>query len=147
MRGVTAEREPLDVGAWKSGGRLPREAGKAARNLALDFTKGALVLFMVLYHTMNYFMENRGGAWLKYLRFLPPSFIFITGFLISNVYLTRYGSGDARLYRRLIVRGLKLVMIFTLLNLLAGLVTMQTYNGKVVGLAAFIRNIDRKSVV
>ena len=32
-------------------------------------------------------------------------------------------------------------MIFTLLNLLAGLVTMQTYNGKVVGLAAFIRNI------
>ena len=44
---------------------------------ALDFTKGALVLIMVLYHWLNYFYGPRGDVY-RYLRFLTPSFIFIT---------------------------------------------------------------------
>ena len=54
-----------------------------------------LVLFMVLYHWLNYFVTPFGDMY-KYLRFLTPSFIFITGFLISNVYLERYDIADRR---------------------------------------------------
>jgi peptidoglycan/LPS O-acetylase OafA/YrhL len=91
--------------------RLP----KGQRIPALDFTKGALVLLMVLYHWLNYFI---GVQWpyYKYLRFLTPSFIFITGFMISNVYLSKYAAGDPRLARRLFTRGLKLIAIFLALN-------------------------------
>src|SRR6184192_3526731 len=63
---------------------LPRTPG---RNSALDFTKGMLVLLMVLYHWLNYFVASEGDFY-RYLRFVTPSFIFITGFLISNVYLS-----------------------------------------------------------
>ena len=88
---------------------------KAQRISALDFTKGALVLIMVLYHWINYFI---GVQWeyYRYLRFLTPSFIFITGFMISNVYLSKYDAGP-RLSKRLFTRGLKLLAIFIALNL------------------------------
>lgn len=87
---------------------------RAARLPALDFTKGALVLIMVLYHWVNYFI---GFDWpyYRYLRFLTPSFIFVTGFLISTVYLSR-GSQGLSLSKRLLVRALKLLTIFVVLN-------------------------------
>src|SRR5262249_2087710 len=80
---------------------------------ALDFTKGALVLIMVLYHWINYFTSSQDN---RYLRFLTPSFIFITGFLISNVYLSKYEAFDAQVPRRLMQRGLKLLGVFAALN-------------------------------
>ena len=89
----------------------------ANRNEAIDFTKGALVLFMVLYHWLIYF-QGPFGLIFRYLRFLPPSFIFITGFLISNAYLARYKITDPRLPKRLAIRGLKVMGVFVFLNLL-----------------------------
>src|SRR4029077_598346 len=56
-------------------------SAKRKRIPALDFTRGTLVLIMVLYHWLNYFVTADGTIY-KYLRFLTPSFIFITGFLI-----------------------------------------------------------------
>lgn len=97
-----------------------RGAG-SKRIVALDFTKGALVLIMVLYHWLNYFVGSEGQFY-RYLSFLPPSFICITGFLISQVYLAKYKATDTRLYRRLIIRGLKILGIFVLLNAVIGLV-------------------------
>jgi hypothetical protein len=88
--------------------------GKANRNPALDFTKGALVLIMVLYHWINYFLGAHDN---RYLRFLTPSFICITGFLISNVYLSKYGISDPHLPKRLLQRGLKILGVFLVLNL------------------------------
>src|SRR5262245_34749481 len=93
-----------------------------ARDLALDYTKGVLVLFMVLYHWLNYFVVLDWDVY-RYLRFLTPSFIFITGFLISNIYLSKYSGDDPRLHARLARRGLKLLLLFVALNLLAGLVS------------------------
>ncbi|WP_348260829.1 hypothetical protein P8935_13560 [Telmatobacter sp. DSM 110680] len=84
---------------------------------ALDFTKGALVLFMVLYHWINYFI-GPGWPYYRYLRFLTPSFIFITGFMISSVYLTKYDARDPRLWKRLSIRGIKLLFIFIALNVI-----------------------------
>jgi len=97
---------------------IPVTAGsaKAQRIPALDFTKGALVLLMVLYHWINYFIGPEWGLY-RYLRFLTPSFIFITGFMVSNVYLSKYAAADPRLAKRLFTRGFKLLAIFIVLNL------------------------------
>ncbi len=88
---------------------------KASRLLGLDVAKGALVLVMVLYHWMNYFIGLDSGLY-KYLRFLTPSFIFVTGFLISHVYLSRFTAGETHISGRLIRRGLKLLAIVLFLN-------------------------------
>jgi len=48
------------------------QGAKSHRIPAFDFTKGTLVLFMVLYHWLNYFYGPQGDIY-KYLRFLTPS--------------------------------------------------------------------------
>jgi peptidoglycan/LPS O-acetylase OafA/YrhL len=88
-----------------------------SRDTAIDFTKGALVLLMVLYHWLNYFFGPH-GQYYDYLRFLTPSFIFITGFMTSQIQLRRYESSGRRLPKRLFVRGLKLLILFVVLNAL-----------------------------
>src|SRR5580704_11951643 len=94
------------------GPQIAARIGKAGRISALDFTKGMLVLIMVLYHWINYFYPHDN----RYLRFLTPSFIFITGFLVSNIYLSKYGASDTRLSRRLAERALKILGVFVVLN-------------------------------
>ncbi len=104
--------------------RVSKPPVAAARDTALDFTKGLLVLFMVLYHWLNYFMGlefGPEGKYYDYLRFLTPGFIFISGFMISHVLIPRYGGSNSRLPGRLAVRGLKLLAVFAGLNILAGL--------------------------
>jgi len=101
-------------GFTRDGQKMVATRGKANRIPALDFTKGALVLIMVLYHWINYFYGPHDN---RYLRFLTPSFIFITGFLISNIYMSKYGVSDPQLPKRLLQRGLKLLGVFILLNL------------------------------
>jgi peptidoglycan/LPS O-acetylase OafA/YrhL len=97
------------------------------RDTAIDFTKGALVLFMILYHWLNYFCGPH-GQYYDYLRFLTPSFIFITGFMISQIQLRRYENSGRSLPNRLFVRGLKLLALFFVLNALvyAGLSRVQS---------------------
>ena len=109
------------------------------RNHALDFTKGTLILFMILYHWINYFV-GIGGPVFTYLRFIPPSFIFITGFLIVNVYPAKYGFSGPKAYKRLIIRGLKLLVLFTLLNLIANLFFVRSYSGAMPGIEGFLRD-------
>jgi peptidoglycan/LPS O-acetylase OafA/YrhL len=99
--------------------RTAPESAEVRRIPALDFTKGALVLFMVLYHWLNYFYGIEGRVY-SYLRFLTPSFILITGFLISHVHLTKYAANSSRLAKRLFIRGLKLLAVFIGLNALLG---------------------------
>src|SRR5207302_5956026 len=65
---------PSDI--TRSSHMMVATASKTHRLPALDFTKGALVLFMVLYHWLNYFVSTEGDFY-RYLRFLTPSFIFI----------------------------------------------------------------------
>jgi peptidoglycan/LPS O-acetylase OafA/YrhL len=107
----------IDRTASRPTGRIP----------ALDFTKGTLVLFMVFYHWLNYFVSPEGQVY-RYLSFLTPSFIFITGFLISNVYLARYDIADRRVPARLVQRGLKLFVVFVCLNLGISLLLTDSYN-------------------
>lgn len=101
---------------------------RAERNSALDYTKGALVLLMVIYHWLNHFHPVQIDLF-RYLRFLTPSFIFITGFLISNIYLVKYNIADIRLPRRLMTRGLKILAVFVGLN--AGVTLLFPNNGRI----------------
>jgi peptidoglycan/LPS O-acetylase OafA/YrhL len=113
------------------GGPVRVERGATFNRIpAFDFTKGALVLFMVLYHWLNYFYGPHGEIY-KYLRFLTPSFIFITGFLISHVHFWKYGASSPKLSKRLFLRGLKLLAVFVALNLLVSILVP----------GSFIRNI------
>ena len=86
---------------------------------ALDMTKGVLVMAMVVYHSFNYSTDLTLGF--KYLPFLPPSFILITGFLISRLYFTPEAFRDRKVYGRLFFRGFRLLLLFTLLNVLTQL--------------------------
>lgn len=90
----------------------------SSRLAALDIVKGLLVLTMVFYHSLNYSSEYFLAF--RYMSFLPPSFIFITGYLVIALYPARYAENRRKMYIRLISRGVRLILIFTLLNL-AGL--------------------------
>jgi len=108
-------------------GRLKVEHGATSHRIpAFDFTKGILVLFMVLYHWLNYFYGPQGEIY-KYLRFLTPSFIFITGFLISHVHFAKYGVGSPKLSARLSVRGIKLLAVFVALNIVVSFVVPSSF--------------------
>ena len=86
----------------------------AVRIDPLDWTKGALVLFMVAYHAINY-SAFRPQAF-RFLPFLPPSFVLIAGLVVGLVYAARYDLGTWQPYARLLIRGGKLLLIFVLLN-------------------------------
>jgi peptidoglycan/LPS O-acetylase OafA/YrhL len=118
---LESEPKPLNASERTETARPAAPTSRKTTRLgALDFTKGALVLTMVLYHWLNYFVSP-DGSFYKYLRFLTPSFIFITGFLISQAYLRKYHPKDPWLARRLLHRGLKLLGIFVFLNLAIGM--------------------------
>jgi peptidoglycan/LPS O-acetylase OafA/YrhL len=110
-----------------------------SRDLAIDFTKGTLVLFMVLYHWLNYFIGPQGHYY-GYLRFLTPSFIFISGFMISQIQLRRYENRGRHLAKKLTVRGFKLLAVVFLLNIFVGLTVARFDAGHAV-LGKSLRNI------
>jgi hypothetical protein len=82
---------------------------------ALDWTKGALILLMVIYHAINY--STFSPLAFQLLAFLPLSFLLITGFLVSQVYAAKYDLRTWRPYTRLAIRGSKLFLLFAVLNI------------------------------
>ena len=82
---------------------------------ALDITKGVLVILMLVYHSLNY--SDQYSLGFRYLSFLPPSFIFITGFLISKNCVGRESPATTSPYVRMALRGCKLLALFTAINL------------------------------
>jgi hypothetical protein len=91
-----------------------KKSPPASRIEALDWTKGALVLCMVVYHAINY-SAFRPMAF-RFLAFLPSSFILIVGFLVGQVYAAKYDLKTWKPYLRLAVRGFKLLVLFLVLN-------------------------------
>jgi len=105
---------------------------------AVDFSKGMLVLFMVVYHSLNCLGHESLPHY--YLLFVPPSFILITGFIVTHVYVPRYGTATREIVSRLTLRSVKLVTLFTLMNVGAGLVFSGRRGGAVTGLSDFVGN-------
>jgi peptidoglycan/LPS O-acetylase OafA/YrhL len=97
---------------------------KCARDSNLDFVKGLLVLVMVLYHTMNIFTTASDAY--QYIRFVSGSFILLSGYIVARVYQPRFAKNSMQTSQRLLSRGIKLLVIFTLLNVLASLGSVRT---------------------
>jgi peptidoglycan/LPS O-acetylase OafA/YrhL len=114
---------------------MSAEPTKAGRVAALDLTKGVLVICMVLYHALNYTTQYHLSF--RYFAFLPPSFIVITGFLLSGVYTAKHSISDWRLHSRLVIRGAKLLLLFTALNVLIELTIARNALGATPGLAVW----------
>ena len=115
--------------------RGDQEHSPTPRIDALDFTKGCLVVIMVVYHCLNY--STQYYLAFRYLSFLPPSFILITGFILSHIYRARGATGNGALSRRLITRGFKLIALFTALNIVGLFVRSRNYHGPSRGIGNF----------
>ena len=81
--------------------------------------KGFLVLAMVVYHTATTFLPD--GALQHHihhsLRIVSGSWIFISGFIITTHYREKFWRNPTGISRRLIVRGVKLLLLVSVLNL------------------------------
>lgn len=96
------------------------------RDPAPDFTRGTLVLCMVVYHAVNY--ASADPAVLRHLRFLPGAFVFLAGFAVGRIYLPRWSTEEAGLARRLLLRGGRLLALFLALNVAAHAAWPDSYN-------------------
>jgi hypothetical protein len=104
------------------------------RILTIDFTRGILVIFMVIYHTLNVYNIFPH----RFMAFLPGSFIMITGFIITQIYFPKYGLDVKGLRTRLASRSIKLLLIFTFVNLVALIILPTYHNGIAFKLKYFI---------
>lgn len=114
-------------------------AGGTTRNLTLDFVKGILVIVMVIYHTMNVF-STAGPEAYEYVRFVSGSFVFISGYIISAFYEKKFYADRIVTSKRLAVRGLKLIIVFTLLNILINLTGVGNPSKFQLGLQHYLSN-------
>ena len=65
---------------------MTNPTGKNARLAALDFTKGMLVLIMVLYHWINYFFAGQDNRYLRSFASQASSFrMFIFPNMVSRI--------------------------------------------------------------
>lgn len=109
------------------------------RNHHLDFLKGTLVLVMVIYHSMNYF-TRASPVYYEYLRFVTGAFIFMSGYMVANYYRNKYQVNKISTVTRLLIRGLKLLILFTILNIILNLIQITNYNNIQFSLDQFITN-------
>jgi peptidoglycan/LPS O-acetylase OafA/YrhL len=107
------------------------------RDQGLDFVKGFLVVVMALYHGMNYF-SNVPAEYYGYLRFVNGSFVFISGYVVAVFYADRARSNRFEAFRRLALRGFKLLCIFTALNLAVSAIGMTNYRAVTFGLSDYL---------
>src|SRR5215831_9098822 len=91
-----------------------------ARDLTLDLVKGVLVVVMVVYHAMNIF-TTAGPDDYAYVRFVSGSFVLTSGYIVARFYEAQFRADWRSTSHRLVVRGLKLLTLFTVLNLLINL--------------------------
>lgn len=90
---------------------------QSARDSGFDFVKGALVALMIVYHVMS-IMSTAGPGDFRYIRFISGSFIFVSGYILARFVEPGFARDPASASRKLLVRGFKILLIFTVLNLL-----------------------------
>lgn len=115
--------------------------GNIGRDIPLDFVKGILVIVMVIYHIMNYFSTASPDDF-GYVRFVSGSFIFISGYIVSTFYEKRYKIDRYGISGRLLVRGVKLLTIFTALNLIINLTGFGNPHKAPLGLQQFLSHLS-----
>lgn len=110
------------------------------RDSNLDFVKGFLVFSMVIYHTFNYF-SIAGYSATQYVRYSTGAFIFISGYIVATYYKNKFYLNQTAVCKRLIIRGIKLLLIFLVINLLISFVGMESHKASY-DLNNFINNFN-----
>ncbi len=82
-----------------------------------DIIKGALVVWMIVRHTTIIASTADDGYFARYINFLSGSFIFITGYMIGRFAQRKFERDPGPSALRLVSRGLKLLLLFSALNL------------------------------
>lgn len=113
---------------------------ETSRDLSLDFVKGILVIGMIIYHMMTYF-SNATYKEFSYVRFVTGAFIFLSGYIISAFYTSKYGIDKAAISMRLLIRGIKLLLIFTFINILIISTGIGNPNKPMLDIMTFMNNI------
>ena len=113
-----------------------------SRNLALDFVKGILVVFMVIYHVMNIF-SSAGPEAFGYIRFVSGSFLFISGYVIALFYEPKFTANKVAVAKRLALRGFKLLLLFTALNMAINLTGVGNPNKSQLGVVHYFDNFSQ----
>ena len=111
------------------------------RDLNLDFVKGFLVISMVIYHTFNYF-TTVGYSATQYVRYSTGAFIFISGYLVATYYKNKFYLNKKDVCKRLIIRGLKLLLIFLVINLIISLIGLESHKKIYYDLNRFLNNLN-----
>ena len=96
---------------------MPPQSTLITRDFAFDFVKGALVWLMVVYHVMS-IMSTAAPEDYRYIRFISGSFIFIAGYILARFFEPAYRRDPLAASWRLVIRGFKVLLIFTALNML-----------------------------
>jgi len=89
----------------------------STRDDTFDFIKGVLVLLMVLYHVMS-ITSVAAEEHFRYIRFISGSFIFVSGYLVARFIGKGFRKAPGPVARRLAIRGVKILLIFAVLNFL-----------------------------
>ncbi len=105
----------------------------------IDFTKGFLVVTMVAYHTLNYYLRGYHVLY-AYVGYVTLAFVFYSGFVCGTVYVERFIQDKRTVYRRLIIRGLKIIALFLIINLVINGLLKQNYNGQVFDVYWFVND-------
>lgn len=92
---------------------------------------------MVVFHAINYYAVDLSPL-LLYLRFVSGGFIFMSGYVITTFYATKWITNPSRVVGRLLVRGFKLVALFTLINLAIAALSVRNFNEIEFGLPQFV---------
>lgn len=101
--------------------------GLSSRDHVIDFTKGFLVITMVAYHTLNYYLLGYHPLY-AYVGYVSLAFIFYSGFMCGTIYFQRFIVNKKAVYRRLTVRGLKLIVLFIIVNVIIHVIP-KNYHG------------------
>lgn len=110
------------------------------RDHVLDFTKGILVITMVAYHVLNYYLSGYHTIY-AYAGYVTLAFIFYSGFVCGTIYFKKYLDNRASVYRRLMIRGLKLILLFVIVNIIIHGLFQKNYNGQDLGLRLLFDNL------
>ena len=98
------------------------------------------MVVMVVYHAMNIF-STAGPDEYAYVRFVSGSFILMSGYIVARFDGPRFKADWRGTSRRLVARGLKLLVLFTLLNLLINLTGIGNPDKAQFGIQGYISSL------
>lgn len=109
----------------------------AHRDSTFDAVKGGLVLLMVVYHVMS-ISSTAGTEAYRYIRFISGSFILVSGFILSRFVAPQLASQPGAVSLKLAIRGVKLLLLFSVLNVAIHASGFGNLAKRQVGVAGFL---------